>query len=80
MNDNRKLIVRKTKDGINYEAVIRDYCGRWYDSRTWTGATPRAAINGLITDISNEISWLESDLYLATHGAWKYENENEKGE
>lgn len=78
MNDNRKLIVRKAKDGINYEAVIKDYCGSWYDRKTWTGSTPYAAIDGLINDMISEINFLENDLCLAMYGHWEFESE--KGE
>jgi len=78
MKDNRKLIVRKAKDGINYEAVIRDYCGRWYDHKTWADATPRGAIAGLIKDMISEINYLENDLCLAMYGHWEFESE--KGE
>ena len=78
MNDNRKLIVRKAKDDINYEAVIKDYCGSWYDRKTCTRATPYDAIDGLINNMISEINWLENDLCLAMYRCWEFENE--KGE
>ena len=72
--DNRKLIVRKAKDGINHEAVIMDYCGSWYESRYGSGHTASDAIERLIRNLQTEIYMLERDLELACCGEWKKEN------
>lgn len=62
MQDNRKLIVRKAKDGVNYEAVIEDYCGSHYDRVIATGCTKYDAIEALINDLRCTIAMAENDL------------------
>ena len=64
MIDNRKIIIRKAKDGVNYKAVIMDYCGRWYERRSGSGATPREAIKDLIRGMEVEIYMIEEDIAL----------------
>ena len=62
MQDNRKLIVRLAKDGINHEAVIQDYCGSYYDRVVATGYTKLDAIEALINSLYCTIAMAESDL------------------
>lgn len=62
MQDHRKLIVRLAKDGINYEAVIEDYCGSHYDRVIATGYTKIEAIEELINSLHCTIAMAESDL------------------
>jgi len=77
MIDNRKLVVRKTKDGINHEAVIMNYCGGWYESRRGSGHTETDAIYDLIDKMRTEIYMLERDLDLACYGRWESKTEKE---
>ena len=77
MIDNRKLIVRKAKDGINHEAVIMDYCGGWYESRHGSGYTETDAIYNLINSIRTEIYMLERDLDFACYKRWESKTEKE---
>ena len=69
--DNKKLIVRKAKDGINHEAVIMHYCGEWYESQIASGHTKSDAIRSLISSLKAEIFILEGDLELACYGKFE---------
>ena len=71
MIDNRKLIIRKAKDGINHEAVVMDYCGSWYEKHVNSGYTPEDAIRALISSLQTEIFMLEEDLDKAMYGRWE---------
>ena len=62
MIDNRKFIVRKAKDGINYEAVIQDYCAGEYDRVKATSGTVANAISELRNDLMYQIIQAERDL------------------
>lgn len=64
MIDRRRLVVRKAKDGINYEAVIMDYCGVEYERRIATAYSPTLALDSLISDIECEIYLAKRDLDL----------------
>lgn len=68
MNDNRKLIIRKAKDGINHEAVIMDYCGGWYEREMGNGFTEFDAINDLRSKLVATIYMAERDLALCDYG------------
>lgn len=68
MIDNRKLVVRKAKDGINHEAVIMDYCGRWYEREIGSGYTEYDAINALRSQLVSAIYMAERDLDLIDYG------------
>lgn len=62
MNDNRKLVIRKAKDGINHDAVLLDYCGGEYEKRIGTGYTKSDALNDLMNGIRCEIYCANRDL------------------
>ena len=62
MQDNRKLIVRKAKDGVNYEAVIQDYCGDYYDRVVATAGTKYDALKELETSLKIDIFNAQRDL------------------
>ena len=68
MDNKRKLILRKAEDGVNYEAVLMKFCGDWYESTSYRGASPFEAKRGLIKSIQTEIYILERDLDFIMYG------------
>lgn len=68
MIDNRKLVVRKAKDGINHEAIIMDYCGGWYEREVGVGYTEYDAVNDLRSQLVTAICRAERDLDLIDYG------------
>lgn len=60
MIDNRKLVVRLAKDGINHEAFIED--GDYYNREVATGYTKSDAIKALISSLRCTIAMAERDL------------------
>lgn len=72
MFDNRKLIVRKAKDGINHEAVLMDYCAGWIESEIGSGYTEKDAITDLINTLRVSINMLESDLHFVLKADVEY--------
>lgn len=73
MQDNRKLIIRLAKDGINHEAVIEDYCGSHYDRVIATGYTKRDAIEALINSLRCTIAMAERDLDFVKSKIYGYD-------
>ena len=67
MNDNRKLVIRKAADGINHEAVIMDYCGRWYEKSIGRGYNKRDALDDLINRLETEVYIARNDLEFAKY-------------
>lgn len=68
MDDKRRFILRKAEDGVNYKAVLMKFCGDWYESESYKGATPFEAKRGLISSLQTEIYMLERDLDFIMYG------------
>ena len=66
--DNKKLVIRKQKDGINHEAVLMLYCGRWFEEHVGSGYTPEDAVRDLISSLETKIFMLEDDLDFIRFG------------